>query len=682
MILLCCLFNVRAFAQSATLNEVHTVAAPTVAAPAEHSFTVDDTHAGVLTVTLSDPGAHLTPATPLGSVTLEITSGSDPVMLTTPGGGSGKSLNATGSATLTAAAGTYVIHVVGTPGSTGGSGLTDVQITDSHSALLQEFSDTLATPAGAIPSSQGVLIDSFTVPASGDYTVTLTDMQLPQALPIVTLAIVPQTVPFAQTPLVTLTLNSQSTANTTATLQAGTHYQIFAVGAASSGLTSGGLYGVNVAATGGGASAYSQTIPVGAVTLIKTLTPPQDLPVATYTLSVADLQFPGALTSSGAVVAQSGLPVASQSGAGSAPAFTTNVSAPYQIFGVGLPGSAGGAYSIKLQSSGAGAAAALSVSRAVAPADGSASIYSYDTSLVSEPYTLLLTDFAVPAQFTSLKAAIVQDGAIVGTPLSAPGSTTLNATQGPASLLVYAQAPTDGALFGLDLTATGAGAPLFATSQGVGQAFTGRMITVSQGGNYTATVADLGFPALFGRLWVVVTRGATNVGSIVTAGSFKFDATGGNYFINFIAQPTGASKAGTYAINVAPTPAAPTLHLTAGAPTVPSGTAVTLNWTSQNATACNASGGWSGGKPLQGPATSGLLTTSTTFTLVCTGPGGSDTESVVVGISAPTSGGSSGGGGGGSLAVIDLLALLVGVALCLSVRCARAWTAANRHSSV
>jgi hypothetical protein len=67
----------------------------------------------------------------------------------------------------------------------------------------------------------------------------------------------------------------------------------------------------------------------------------------------------------------------------------------------------------------------------------------------------------------------------------------------------------------------------------------------------------------------------------------------------------------------------PTVELTAAQTAVVPGDSVTLSWTSEHAGACEASGGWSGAQPLQGSSTVGPLDQSTTFTLTCTGSGGS-----------------------------------------------------------
>ena len=91
-------------------------------------------------------------------------------------------------------------------------------------------------------------------------------------------------------------------------------------------------------------------------------------------------------------------------------------------------------------------------------------------------------------------------------------------------------------------------------------------------------------------------------------------------------------------IQIAP---APTVNIKAnnveGPIEIPHNTAATLSWTSVNATACTASGGWSGTKTIQSPTlgeSTGNLTASKTFTITCTGAGGSATDSVVVNAAA------------------------------------------------
>jgi hypothetical protein len=86
-------------------------------------------------------------------------------------------------------------------------------------------------------------------------------------------------------------------------------------------------------------------------------------------------------------------------------------------------------------------------------------------------------------------------------------------------------------------------------------------------------------------------------------------------------------------------PPAPTLAFSASVSSVPSGGSATLNWSTTNATECTASGGWSGTKAAQGSESTGAITTARTYTLACTGLGGSVTQSVdvtITGAAAPT----------------------------------------------
>jgi hypothetical protein len=59
----------------------------------------------------------------------------------------------------------------------------------------------------------------------------------------------------------------------------------------------------------------------------------------------------------------------------------------------------------------------------------------------------------------------------------------------------------------------------------------------------------------------------------------------------------------------------------------------TISWGSANATSCVASGGWTGAKGLTGSAAQTKITTTTTYTLTCTGPGGVTAISSMVTVS-------------------------------------------------
>jgi trimeric autotransporter adhesin len=77
-------------------------------------------------------------------------------------------------------------------------------------------------------------------------------------------------------------------------------------------------------------------------------------------------------------------------------------------------------------------------------------------------------------------------------------------------------------------------------------------------------------------------------------------------------------------------PKPPTLVVSASPTAIPANGSTTISWSSQHASECVASGGWSGGKATSGTqAISGLITSST-FILTCSGKGGSTNESVSI----------------------------------------------------
>jgi len=80
-----------------------------------------------------------------------------------------------------------------------------------------------------------------------------------------------------------------------------------------------------------------------------------------------------------------------------------------------------------------------------------------------------------------------------------------------------------------------------------------------------------------------------------------------------------------------PTAAAPTVTLAANPASVVLGAASTLTWSSTSATACTASGGWSGSRATSGTASvTPTATGATSYTLTCTGPGGTANASTTV----------------------------------------------------
>lgn len=121
------------------------------------------------------------------------------------------------------------------------------------------------------------------------------------------------------------------------------------------------------------------------------------------------------------------------------------------------------------------------------------------------------------------------------------------------------------------------------------------------------------------------TSGSQSTGTLSANATYTLTCTGG-----------GGSAAQSATVTVAS--AAPTVSLSASPSTVASGAASTLSWSSTNATACVASGGWSGSEPTSGSHSTGTLSANESYTLTCTGSGGSASQSATVTVTsaAPT----------------------------------------------
>ena len=85
----------------------------------------------------------------------------------------------------------------------------------------------------------------------------------------------------------------------------------------------------------------------------------------------------------------------------------------------------------------------------------------------------------------------------------------------------------------------------------------------------------------------------------------------------------------------------PTMTLTATPSTINSGQSSVLTWTSTNATSCTASGAWSGSKATSGSVSTGALSTpgTLTYSLSCTGSGGTANASTTLTVSSGSTGG-------------------------------------------
>jgi hypothetical protein len=121
---------------------------------------------------------------------------------------------------------------------------------------------------------------------------------------------------------------------------------------------------------------------------------------------------------------------------------------------------------------------------------------------------------------------------------------------------------------------------------------------------------------------IKATSGTKNKKSLTTTSTFVLTCTG----------PGGdASQSVTVAVGAAPLP---TVSLTAEPTAVAANGYSTLNWSSASAVSCQAGNAWSGAKPTLGSEDVGPLAQTSTFTLTCSGPGGSTNRPVTVTVQA------------------------------------------------
>jgi hypothetical protein len=119
-------------------------------------------------------------------------------------------------------------------------------------------------------------------------------------------------------------------------------------------------------------------------------------------------------------------------------------------------------------------------------------------------------------------------------------------------------------------------------------------------------------------------NGARNINGTQSTGALTADTT-----YTLTCNGPGGSDSETVVVTILP---APSLTFTAYPTSVASGNASTLTWNATNATACTASGAWSGTRNTSGTQSTGALTTTSTYSLTCTGAGGSATQSVTIAI--------------------------------------------------
>jgi hypothetical protein len=140
-------------------------------------------------------------------------------------------------------------------------------------------------------------------------------------------------------------------------------------------------------------------------------------------------------------------------------------------------------------------------------------------------------------------------------------------------------------------------------------------------------------------------------------------AAGAQVFTLTCTGAGGSAHAAATLTALAPVTPAPTVTIAVNPTSVTVGASAALSWSSTNATACTASGAWSGGEALSGTANETPAIAGTElFTLTCTGAGGSANASATLTANAlPVVSSTSSGkiGGGGAFDIVSLAGLLL-----------------------
>ena len=167
---------------------------------------------------------------------------------------------------------------------------------------------------------------------------------------------------------------------------------------------------------------------------------------------------------------------------------------------------------------------------------------------------------------------------------------------------------------------------------------------LSNGGTTTAPTATFSASATtvaYNGSTTLSWSGTNTTGCTASGGWSGSKTTSGSAVINAITADTtftlscsGAGGSVSKSVAVIVTGAPPTVTLSASPTTISSGGSSTLTWFSTGATSCAASAAWSGVKGTSGTLALTSLTTSGTYTLTCTGTGGSASQSATINVTA------------------------------------------------
>jgi hypothetical protein len=195
--------------------------------------------------------------------------------------------------------------------------------------------------------------------------------------------------------------------------------------------------------------------------------------------------------------------------------------------------------------------------------------YSF-TATATEALTVTLTDFKVPAAFSSLQIAVTQADALVGKPATVQGSTAtlaIAATAGDIYVIYVIGTPNAAqgiGSFGVCVTrnsdTTHTCVPAYSFSGNIqtpsapsttGVSTLDTNFTATSTGTYQVALTDDQFPVPLQMVSATIFNGGTQVGGVFPAGTTPVTLTGGvNYTLLVAAQAAASPQAGLYGVRI------------------------------------------------------------------------------------------------------------------------------------
>lgn len=648
------LIGVTVSSNAATLvNEAHVLAqSDAVAATLPEPVTFNVATADTYTITLTDIGKRANTGSNIGasaflSLSVVVYQNSSAIKVASVPEVTSDNI----VATVTLQPGTYTAQVMGT---TGDASMYALNISTGSIAVLNS-AGAIITASSITSSDLSKLQQDLTLVAGRSYSISTSDLAFPAALDSLNVAII------VDGTNVMCPLTAAST--TPCTFTAGNSNRLLAL-AKKSSVAVAGIYSIKLVDMTDSSALISSIYPVGSLPDPIAINLPAS---GAYQLITTDLKTPDPLLTLQALLLQDTTVLANQGATGTSAFSSFNANkGGARLYVIGSSTTNGGIYGVQLSQNGS-----VVYSNATAVSSGNATTqtgYFYNVTLpTTGNYSLVLNDLNFPASFKNMSVSVTRGTTTLGTLTSAGTLNLSNVSAGDVQINVIATPGGAGqGLYGLTMNASGSATKLLNVTQGVGGSFATIPVDIATAGTYALRVSDMMAPQKLGQLLVAVTRDTQFIGEVIGSASVNVDTTPGTYKLNIIATTDTAANApfGMYGIAFG---AAPALTLTPSAISVASGSNITLNWSSSDASTCTASDGWSGSKASSGNESIGPIITDTKLTLSCSGTTGTVNKSVTIQVKLAASETPQAKSGGGAMQWW-LLLILAAVALARSRR--------------